>query len=59
VVFLQQYDQGKLLQEQVLRVAEQDVRKKVLKKKGDKKKGWLAQRGFGLDGNGGRHPKLQ
>ncbi|KAI3437566.1 hypothetical protein D9Q98_000019 [Chlorella vulgaris] len=38
VVFLQQYDQGKLLQEQVLRVAEQDVRKKVLKKKGDKKK---------------------
>lgn len=36
VVFLQRYDQGRLLSEQVLRVAQKDVRKKQQKKQGKK-----------------------
>lgn len=37
VVFLQRYDRGQLVAEQVLRVAQKDVRKKQQKKEGKKK----------------------
>jgi len=39
VVYLQRYDHGQLVQEQVLRVSQKDVRKKQQKKEGGKKKG--------------------
>lgn len=39
VVYLQTYDRGRLVSEQVLRVAEKDIRKKQQKKEGKKKGG--------------------
>ena len=50
VVFLRLYDWGRLQQEQVLRVAHKDVRKKQQKKEGKKKGGWLGGRVGGWAG---------
>ena len=44
VVYLQQYERGRLVREQCLRVAEKDVRKKQQKREGKKKGGRGGQR---------------